>query len=65
MNEQNVDEDQEEMNNEENVVEESPVQTEPFTNMDNGLDMEFGLGNLAPTNDVTGIDMGLDLGLDF
>lgn len=48
--------------------EEESVLLNPATheNMDNGFDMDFGLGNIAPkNNNADGFDMGLDLGLDF
>lgn len=55
----------EQMNDE--VQEEESVLLNPATheNMSDGFDMDFGLGNLAPTNNNDQFDMGLDLGLDF
>ena len=59
------------MTNEETAVEdqeqapEEPIEVKQYENMSDGLDMEYGLGDLAPKNNSNGFDMGLNLGIDF
>ncbi len=52
---------------EETEQEEESVLLNPATheNMDNGFDMDFGVGNLTPKNNDDGFSFGMDLGLDF
>ncbi len=44
---------------------EAPIEANEEQDMSNGLDMSFGLGDIAPKGNSDGFDMGMDLGLDF
>lgn len=52
-----------EEHNEENTQDEVLLNPATHENMDDGFDMDFGLGKSK--NSDNGFDMGLDLGLDF